>query len=73
MKRTVELSEFVGRQTSRSRFSHYGGSQWEIIDMVQRNWSRGKPGYRDGVVLVPVPPRNSSHTRLPLCSDIPGQ
>lgn len=55
---TVCLNSFVGRQTADSRFSHFGGSEGDLIALVEANLSRATPGYRDGVILVPVPSQN---------------
>ena len=43
------------RQTRESRFSYYDGSWEQLEALVADHWSERKPGYRDGVVLVPVP------------------
>ncbi len=50
------LSKFVKRQTKASRFSHWEISDEALLRLVVENWEKRKPGYRDGVVLVPVPP-----------------
>jgi len=56
--RIVGVSQFVGRQTVESRFSHFVGSDLELIQLVEANWANQKKGYRDGVILVPVPSNN---------------
>lgn len=52
---TVEVGSFVRRQTRESRFSYFDGSWEQLEALVVAHWSERKPGYRDGVVLVPVP------------------
>jgi hypothetical protein len=54
---TIALSDFVRRQTPDSTFSHYAGTEEGLLKLVDENWNRAIPGYRDGVVLVPVPPK----------------
>jgi len=45
----------VQRQTDDSPFSHFAGS-WESLELlVARFIHRATPGYRDGVLFVPVP------------------
>src|SRR5580698_6718556 len=55
----VACGEFVKRQTPESGYSHYEGTWAELEDMVSfhmtYNPSNIAPGYRDGVVLVPLP------------------
>ncbi len=52
----IAVSEFVKRQTPESEFTHFDGGWAKLVHMVQATFSQAKPGYRDGVVLVPVPP-----------------
>ena len=54
----IAVSPFVRRQTSNSRFSHYEGTWEKLLDLVTYHFrmKHTKPGYRDGVVLVEVPP-----------------
>lgn len=54
MKPTIAVSSFVRRQTPESRFSHFSGSWDELITRVAAKFDRAVPGYRGGVVLVPV-------------------
>lgn len=53
---TVAVSQFVRRQTPESRFAHFKGSWEELRHIVEEYFGVAQPGYRDGVVLVPVPP-----------------
>ena len=52
----IHINEFVKRQTSESRFSHFTGTWEELVEQVEANFDSAKPGYRDGVLLVPVNP-----------------
>ena len=51
---TVAIGEFVRRQTPESQYSHYEGTDEDLLRLIHDNWYRHTPGYRDGVVLVPV-------------------
>jgi hypothetical protein len=50
------LNDFVARQTPASRFSHFAGSDDDLISLVSANWHNREAGYRPGVVTVSVPP-----------------
>ena len=52
----VGINSFVKRQTATSRFSHYEGTDDELLVLIQQGWEQAKPGYRSGVILVPVEP-----------------
>ena len=54
MSRTFALS-FAARQTPESRFSHFEGTETELLTLVSRCFDMAKPGYRVGVLCVPVP------------------
>ena len=51
------LNDFVRRQVPNSRFSHTILSEESLLFLVTENFDRAKPGYRDGVLVVPVPPK----------------
>lgn len=53
---TIHISNFVRRQTPQSGFSHWTHTDEELLALVQSNLANAKPGYRDGVILVPVSP-----------------
>ena len=53
----VGINEFVTRQTSSSRFSYFSGGDDELLTRIQMAWENAKPGYREGVLLVPVEPQ----------------
>lgn len=50
------INAFARRQTAESKFSHFGGTDSELLALVAQHFAEAEPGYRDGVVLVPVPP-----------------
>ena len=52
---TIKISKFAKRQTPESKFGYYSGSWSELESLTSNNFDKNKPGYRDGVVLVPVP------------------
>jgi len=53
---TIAVNEFVKRQTPESKYSHFGGSWDQLVQLVKQNFNKAMPGYRDGVLQVPVPP-----------------
>lgn len=52
---TFGISSFVTRQTPESEFTHFEGGWERLLELVEENFHRAKPGYREGVCLVPVP------------------
>ena len=57
---TIGINEFVTRQTATSEFTHYEGDGGleRVAELAQDSFHQAKPGYRDGVVLVPVAPEH---------------
>lgn len=55
---TFAINSFARRQTLESGFSHFGGDDDQLLAVIESSFALAKPGYRDGVVLVPVPPEN---------------
>jgi len=55
---TIGVNSFVTRQTADSEFTHFEGDGGfeRVGELVLEHFSMAKAGYRDGVVLVPVPP-----------------
>ena len=51
----IGINDFVRRQTPESKFSHFVGSWENVVELAEANFASAKDGYRDGVVLVPVP------------------
>lgn len=45
----------VRRQVESSPFSYYAGNFADLPKMAEQNWASRQAGYRDGVVLIPVP------------------
>lgn len=62
----LTVNSFCNRQTVESKYSHFTGTNTELLDLIAENWYSCKPGYRTGVVLVTVPPEGfySSVCRL---------
>jgi hypothetical protein len=52
---TVAMNQLARRQTVESKYSHFGGSEAELLRLVEENLENATPGYRDGVILVSVP------------------
>jgi len=53
---TIKINDFVRRQTADSEFTHYEGDLEDVARMALEYYHQAKPGYREGVCLVPVPP-----------------
>lgn len=56
MTKMIGINDFVRRQTEESPFSFFFGSFEELGRLVEENCFRAKPGYKEGVLLVPLPP-----------------
>ena len=55
----IIANSFVKRQTPESSFSHYDGDFESVARLTEENiFENRHEGYRDGVVLVTVPPEN---------------
>lgn len=52
----IAISNFVRRQTKDSEFSYWEHSDEEFLVLLNEHFCNKKAGYRDGVVLIPVPP-----------------
>jgi hypothetical protein len=52
----VAFNSFVRRQTAESPFSDWDLTDEQLLRAVEINLDNGIPGYRDGVLIVPVPP-----------------
>ncbi len=52
----IHISSFVRRQTPASAFSHWTISDEELLARIHIGIANAKPGYREGVILVPVSP-----------------
>lgn len=53
----ILINDFVRRQTADSKHSHWILSDDDLLERIEEAWSQQRPGYRDGVVLVPVNPQ----------------
>lgn len=51
----IKTNQFAKRQTAESAFSHVDCSWEELESTVEQYFHRARPGYKDGVKLVPVP------------------
>ncbi len=64
-KPTFGVSAFLrGRMAPELPFSHFDGSEAELLALVAEGFDRAEPGYRPGVLLVPVDP---SRFYSPVC------
>lgn len=62
----VAFNSFVRRQKPDSRFGHTVLPDAEVLARIEANFSKAKPGYRPGVVLVPVEPEGFYSGTVPL-------
>ena len=60
---SIAINNFVKRQIKNSRFSYYDGTWEELIKLIEDNFNNQIQGYRDGVILIPVPP-NKFYTSI---------
>jgi len=51
---SIHITKFVRRQSAESPFSHWTFDDAEMFKRIEKNWERQKPGYRDGVILIPI-------------------
>lgn len=63
---TIAINPFVRRQTEVSRFSHFDGGDDELLRRVLFRFEAARPGYRDGVLLVPIDPNGFWSTTIVL-------
>jgi len=68
---TIHVNSFVKRQTADSRHSHQTIGWDAVRDLVGEHFDQAKPGYREGVILVPVPPTGFFSNVVPLASGMP--
>jgi hypothetical protein len=52
----ISINKYCRRQTKESPFSHTTLSDEQLIAEVEKGFAFAKPGYRDGVLAVPVNP-----------------
>ena len=53
----IAISNFVRRQTAESQYSHWTLTDQELLNLIESNFNKAKPGYREGVLLIPVAPQ----------------
>jgi hypothetical protein len=53
---TIAINPFLRRQTAEAPFSHFDGTEEELLARVREGLPQASPGYRDGVLLVPIDP-----------------
>lgn len=53
---TIGVNDFVRRQTADSEFTSFEGSLETVALLAVEFFNEAKPGYKDGVCLVSVPP-----------------
>ena len=58
MTKLIGTSEFVTRQTIGSRFTHFSGTWKDLEELTELYFEDAKPGYKEGILLVPVPALN---------------
>lgn len=52
----IAITNFVRRQTAKSQYTHWNLFDDDFLKRVYQGFDKAVPGYRDGVVLVPVNP-----------------
>ncbi len=67
----IGINALVLRQTPESKYSHFDGSFEELSKLVEECFWAAAPGYRDGVVLVPLPPERFFSGVVELTPDTP--
>ena len=54
---TIAISDFLrSRLCAELPYSHFDGSEDELLELVQANFQDAKEGYRPGVLVIPVSP-----------------
>ncbi len=65
----IVVNTFARRQTPDSRFGHFEGTETVLCNLVRDFFHKATPGYRNGVILVPLPPKGFFSGTIPL---VPG-
>lgn len=68
---TIKTNSFAHRHTPESEFGHFCGTFEELEVLVTEHFDEAEPGYRDGVVLVPVPPERFRSSIMPVTETTP--
>jgi len=66
----IAANDFVKRQTPESRFSHFDGTWEELSELTEKCFDHQRQGYRDGVILVSVPPTRFYSSILEVSGDL---
>ena len=69
--RQIEVNEFAERQTPESKFSHFDGTWAELAELTWAFIDDAKPGYREGVMIVPVPADRFMTSIVPVGPETP--
>lgn len=62
----IAVNTFALRQTPESAYSHFDGGWEKLVGLVEENFDRGKQGYKEGVLLVPLPPEGFWSSTVPV-------
>lgn len=54
---TITVNTFALRHKLESKYSHYTGSEDDLLQLVADNWEKARPSFREGVLSVPVDPQ----------------
>jgi len=55
---TIAISVFLrDRLRVELPYSHFDGSEEELLELVQANFEKAEPGYREGVLEIPLDPK----------------
>lgn len=57
MTHDIHIAKFVRRQTQDSQYTHWILSDEDLLERIEAAFDRSKPGYREGVLLVPIDPQ----------------
>jgi hypothetical protein len=67
----IKANPFVTRQTQSSPYGYFQGTWEELEALVTKHLAEARPGYRDGVLLVPVPPDGFFSSTVSVTKDTP--
>jgi len=67
----VIFNSFVRRQVADSRFPHTTQPDDWVIACIEASFNQAKPGYREGVCLVPVPPEGYFTATVEMTAGMP--
>jgi len=67
----IKTNSFAHRHTAESEYGYFEGTFEELEALVTKHYHEAKPGYRDGVCLVPVPPERFRSSIMPVTDKTP--